>query len=53
MPSSALQVIGIGNAPTNFTTLEAIFVKRHEDKPIFDAGLPPVLARRAKSGSTC
>ena len=43
---NALQVIEIGNRADVFTTLEAIFVKRHEHALIFAPGLRPVLPRR-------
>src|SRR4030088_722389 len=51
---NALQVIEIGNRADVFTTLEAIFVKRHEHALVFAqavdlffrAGFRPVLPRR-------
>ena len=48
----ALQAIDIGNRADVFTTLEAIFVKRHEHALIFAQAFE-LFFRAARTGSTC
>ncbi len=50
---NALQVIEIGNRADVFTTLESIFVKRHEHALIFAQAFDLFFRARRRTGSTC